>query len=246
MSSDLPTGFQTELLPVHVAIIMDGNGRWAKKRLMNRVKGHERGSETVRSVVRTTRKLGIPYLSLYAFSTENWERPKTEVATLMSLLRRFLASEREEMLGNNIRLNAIGELDRLPATVRSDLEAMMVETAGNNGMVLTLCLSYGSRDELTEAMRAVAIKVTQGLLDPASLSSDDIARHLYTADLPDPDLLIRTSGELRLSNFMLWQLAYTEFVFSPTLWPDFTKEEYLEILKMFQERDRRFGRVNDT
>ncbi|TYT75746.1 isoprenyl transferase [Desulfobotulus mexicanus] len=246
MNSELPEGFSAESIPVHVAIIMDGNGRWAKKRLMNRVKGHEKGSETVRNVVRTSREMGISYLSLYAFSTENWDRPKSEVATLMSLLRRFLASEREEMLENNIRLNAIGELDRLPDKVRSDLENIMVETAGNTGMVLTLCLSYGARDELTAAMRAVAIKVGQGLLNPESLSQEDLAGHLYTAGMPDPDLLIRTSGEMRLSNFMLWQLAYTEFVFSPTLWPDFSEQEYLEILKGYQERDRRFGKVKDA
>jgi len=245
LSSDLPSGLLADRMPAHVAIIMDGNGRWAKKRLLNRVLGHEKGSETVRTVVRTSRELGISYLTLYAFSTENWERPKAEVGALMRLLQRFLASERKEMLENDIRLNAIGELDSLPDGVRLDLEALMAETSDNRGMVLTLCLSYGSRAEIVSAMRTVAIKVAQGLLDPETLSDDIVARHLYTADLPDPDLLIRTSGEMRLSNFLLWQLAYTEFVFTPTLWPDFSREEYLEILKNFQERDRRFGQVKD-
>lgn len=246
MNSDLPPGLLAERMPVHVAIIMDGNGRWAKKRLLNRVMGHEKGSETVRTVVRTSRELNIPYLTLYAFSTENWERPKVEVTALMHLLQRFLISERGEMLENNIRLNAIGELDSLPERVRSDLESLMAETAGNTGMVLTLCLSYGSRSEMVTAMRAVAIKVAQGLLDPAGLSEESLSRHLYTANLPDPDLMIRTSGEMRLSNFMLWQLAYAEFVFTPTLWPDFSREEYIEILRDFQKRDRRFGQVKDV
>lgn len=230
-------------LPVHVAIIMDGNGRWAKKQLLNRVKGHEQGSETVRTIVRTSREIGIQYLTLYAFSTENWERPKTEVSALMTLLNRFLKNELQEMQDNDIRLFAIGQLDRLPEPVATTLKETMRLTQANKGMQLTLSLSYGSRAEIVDMVRAVARETIQGKISTELITEDLISSHLYTRDMPDPDLLIRTSGEMRISNFLLWQIAYSEIFITKTLWPDFSKEEYLDILKDYQRRDRRFGKV---
>lgn len=230
-------------LPRHVAIIMDGNGRWAKKRLMNRIKGHEKGSETVRTVVRTSREVGISVLTLYAFSTENWQRPKTEVAALMMLLDRFLKSERKEMMDNDIRLNTIGQIDRLPGFVRKVLEEIMQLTGQNRSMTLNLALSYGARNEIVRMVRSIAEKAISGDITPEAISEQLVSDHLYTADFPDPDLLIRTSGEMRISNFLLWQIAYSEIYVTKTLWPDFSKEEYLQILKDYQQRERRFGKV---
>ena len=230
-------------LPRHVAVIMDGNGRWAKQRLMNRIKGHEKGSETVRTVVRTSRELGISVLTLYAFSTENWQRPKAEVAALMTLLGRFLKSERKEMMDNDIRLNTIGQIDRLPDFVRKVLEETMQVTGQNRSMTLNLALSYGARNEIVRMVRSIAEKSISGDITPEAISEQLISDHLYTADLPDPDLLIRTSGEMRISNFLLWQIAYSEIYITKTLWPDFGKEEYFQILKEYQLRERRFGKV---
>jgi len=230
-------------LPAHVAIIMDGNGRWAKKRLLNRIIGHEKGSEAVRAIVRTCRQIGISYLTLYAFSTENWQRPKTEVEALMALLRRFLQSERKEMVENNIRLRAIGQLDRLPKKVRQALDQTMTATREQTGMNLILALSYGGRAEIVRMVQEVAEKIKRGIIDPEAVNEGLISGHLYTRDIPDPDLLIRTSGEMRISNFLLWQIAYTELFVTTTLWPDFSKEEFLQILKDFQVRGRRFGAV---
>jgi len=230
-------------LPRHVAIIMDGNGRWAKKRLLNRINGHEKGVETVRTVVRTARQLNIPALTLYAFSTENWQRPQPEVSGLMFLLTRFLDAERPTLFENNIRLNTIGQIERLPDAVRRKLESVMAETAAHSDMVLTLALSYGARAEIVDMVREIAVAAQQGTIDPASLSAETIADHLYTRGLPDPDLLIRTSGEQRISNFLLWQIAYAELYFTPTLWPDFSKEEFIRILQDYQYRERRFGAV---
>ncbi len=242
-SSFNPVDLDTALLPAHVAIIMDGNGRWAKKRLLNRIKGHEKGSETVRTVVRTCRQIGIRYLTLYAFSTENWQRPKSEVEALMELLRRFLRSEQSEMLQNNIRLRAIGQLDHLPSKVRKALQESMTATKDNAAMDLILALSYGARAELVAMVQALALKSKRGLVEPQAITAEMVADHLYTRDIPDPDLLIRTSGEMRISNFLLWQIAYTEIFVTPTLWPDFSKAELLKILKDFQHRERRFGTV---
>ena len=242
-SSDAPPALDATQLPAHVAIIMDGNGRWAKKRLLNRVKGHEKGSDTVRKVVRTCRELGIRYLTLYAFSTENWQRPKSEVEALMTLLKRFLKSEKSEMLENDIRLRVIGQVDRLPADVRIAVEETMAATRGNRGMDLILALSYGGRTEIVDMVRAVADKVSQGRIDPKAINAETIADHLYTREIPDPDILIRTSGEMRISNFLLWQIAYAEIFITPTLWPDFSKDELLQILKDFQGRERRYGKV---
>lgn len=230
-------------MPKHVAVIMDGNGRWAKKRLLNRLKGHEKGAEAVRTVVRTARKLDIDALTLYAFSTENWQRPQTEVSGLMFLLRRFLETERRTLMENDIRLNVIGQIDRLPEAVRRDLKAVMAQTAVNDKMVLTLALSYGARAEIVEMVRQIAADAKKGTIDPSAVTPDMVADHLDTRELPDPDLLIRTSGEMRISNFLLWQIAYAEIFFTPTLWPDFGEEEFINILKDYQQRERRFGAI---
>jgi undecaprenyl diphosphate synthase len=222
---------------------MDGNGRWARKRLLNRIQGHEKGSETVRTIVRACRKIGIPYLTLYAFSTENWQRPQSEVAALMALLKKFLDSEQKEMLDNNIRLHAIGQIERLPETVRQALHAVMELTRKNDGMVLNLALSYGGRAELVKTVKEIAVKVKDDRMDPDLITAETISQHLYTAQLPDPDLLIRTSGEMRISNFLLWQIAYSEIYVTDTLWPDFGEDEFFRILKDYQQRERRFGKV---
>jgi len=230
-------------LPRHVALIMDGNGRWARKRMLNRIRGHEKGADTVRRIVRASRELGIAHLTLYAFSTENWQRSQAEVAALMNLLKRFLKSEQDEMLKNGIRLNAVGQIERLPEDVQKTLEAVMTATARNGDMVLNLALSYGGRAEILRATRRIASKIREGQLDPEQITEALFSEHLYTRDMPDPDLLIRTSGEMRVSNFLLWQIAYAELFVTPTLWPDFSKEEYLAILGDFQKRERRFGKT---
>ncbi|MDQ1330077.1 MAG: Isoprenyl transferase [Thermodesulfobacteriota bacterium] len=230
-------------LPGHVAIIMDGNGRWAEKRLMNRIKGHQAGAEAVRSIVRTCREIGIPVLTLYAFSTENWQRPEIEVATLMSLLKKFLDSERNEMIENNIRLNAIGQIEKLPEDVRVALQRTIDVTGKNKGMLLNLALSYGGRAEIVDMVKSIAGKAIDGKMEPYSITPEIVADHLYTRGMPDPDLLIRTSGEMRISNFLLWQIAYAEIFITDTLWPDFGKEEFIKILIDFQNRERRFGNV---
>jgi undecaprenyl diphosphate synthase len=222
-------------LPRHVAIIMDGNGRWAENRGLSRVAGHREGSEAVRAVTRCARRVGLQALTLYAFSAENWARPDEEVAALMQLLADYLESERAEMMQNGIRLNAIGELDRLPDFVRERLDAARAETAGNDRMVLTLALSYGGRQELVHAARAAA--AARG---PA-LGADDLEAALWTRGLPELDLLVRTSGERRISNFLLWQCAYAELYFSDVLWPDFRDAALLEAISDFQSRERRFG-----
>lgn len=231
-------------MPAHIAIIPDGNGRWAKKRLMNRIRGHERGMEAVREIVRTCRNIGVQTLTLYVFSTENWKRPKAEIAALMALLKSFLASEEQEMLEKNIRLHSIGQPHRLPDNIRSDLEHCMAVTRHNDGMVLNLALSYGGRAEIVDMVKAIAHKVAENRLDPTDIDDQLVSDHLYTCQLHDPDLLIRTSGEMRISNFLLWQIAYTEIHITNTLWPDFGKEEFLQILLDFQSRDRRFGAIH--
>ena len=232
-------------LPKHVAAIMDGNGRWAKKRAMNRVRGHEEGTESVRVIVRTSRNIGIKYLTLYAFSEENWRRPRHEIAALMSILKRFLKSELPEMLENGIRLKAIGSIDKLPEDARKILASTIEKTAENEDMTLSLALSYGSRQEISRAVKKIAMKVQAGDIKVDDITEDIINENLYTADIPEPDLLIRTSGEYRLSNFLLWQSAYTEIFVTPTLWPDFREEEYIKALADFQKRERRFGGTRD-
>jgi undecaprenyl diphosphate synthase len=243
VSVHIPPGLDPEKLPGHIAIIMDGNGRWAKKRLLNRIKGHEKGAEAVRTIVRTCRELAIPLLTLYAFSTENWQRPKTEIAALMTLLRNFLLSERKELLENDIRLNAIGQIHRLPGSVRETLTELIEATRNNTAMVLNLALSYGARTEIVDMVKALASKAQQGLLEPSAITEAVISEHLYTRKMADPDLLIRTSGEMRISNFLLWQIAYAEIHVTDTLWPDFGKEEFIQILMDYQSRERRFGKV---
>ena len=231
-------------LPKHVAIIMDGNGRWAKKHFLSRIKGHEKGSEAVRTIVRACREIGIAYLTLYAFSTENWQRPKSEVDALMTLLVRFLKSEQKELAENDIRLHVIGQMERLPTKVQRALRETMRLTRSNSALQLNLALSYGSRAEIIRMARELAQKSKNGEIDAGAIDDDTVAQHLYTKGIPDPDLLIRTSGEMRISNFLLWQIAYSEIYVTPTYWPDFGKDEFLDIMLAYQKRERRYGRVS--
>jgi undecaprenyl diphosphate synthase len=233
--AELEARVRARPLPRHLAIIMDGNGRWAEARELPRVAGHREGAEAVRAVTRAARRIGIQALTLYAFSTENWGRPEPEVGALMHLLAEFLESERGEMMANGIRLNAIGDLSRLPAAVREKLASVQAETAGNRGMILTLALSYGGRQELVQAARRAA--AAKG----AALEAEDLESALWTAGLPDLDLLVRTSGERRISNFLLWQCAYAELVFTDVLWPDFRDAELFAAIAEYQARERRFG-----
>lgn len=232
-------------LPGHVAIIMDGNGRWAQQRGALRVMGHREGSRSVRRIVTYARRIGIPYLTLYAFSTENWGRPDMEVSALMMLLRDYLVEERATILDNSIRLTTVGATERLPAFVREPLVDLMRESSDNTGMVLTLALSYGGREEMVRACRALAAAAVNGEIKPDSITADHVANRLDTAGMPDPDLLIRTSGEMRISNFMLWQLAYTEIYVTQTLWPDFDEEAFNQAIRSFQGRGRRFGKTGE-
>ncbi len=212
---------------------------------MDRIAGHRQGAESVRTVVRTCREIGIPYLTLFAFSSENWSRPRAEVEALMALLRDYLISELPEMLENNIRLLAIGELTRLPKEVLTTLQETVKQTAGASGMTLSLALSYGGRDDILQAIRRIMANCRDGNLTPEDINEHLFSKYLWTAPLPDPDLLIRTSGEQRLSNFFLWQLAYTEIYITPTLWPDFTKEDLIQALLDYQDRERRFGLTSE-
>jgi undecaprenyl diphosphate synthase len=228
-------------LPTHVAIIMDGNGRWAKQRNLPRVEGHRNGAESVRAVVRAAGEIGLNYLTLYAFSVENWSRPKDEVDTLMKYLARYLKNEAAELDKNNVRLQVIGQIYRLPEPVQEQLTKTITHLSRNNGLTLVLALSYGSRQEIVEAIRDIAGEVQAGKLDPAEIDDEIISQHLYTKNIPDPDLLIRTSGEMRLSNFLLWQISYAELVVTQTLWPDFRKKDFFAALEEFTRRHRRFG-----
>jgi len=230
-------------LPTHVAVIMDGNGRWAKQRGLPRVEGHRNGVESVRAVVRAAGEVGIKYLTLYAFSVENWNRPQDEVDTLMKYLARFLKNEIGELTRNNVRLEVIGQIYRLPEFVQEQLKKTQAALAKHNGLTLILALSYGGRQEIVEGVRAIASKVKTGKLEPAEITDQVISQHLYTHQYPDPDLLIRTSGELRVSNFLLWQISYAEFVVTQTLWPDFRKAEFFAALEEYTRRQRRFGAV---
>jgi undecaprenyl diphosphate synthase len=228
-------------LPRHVAIIMDGNGRWAQRQGLRRVRGHVAGVESARIVVRQARRIGISYLTLYAFSEENWQRPATEIRALMALLTRFLHRELQEMQDNQIAFRAMGNLSRLPQYVQRELAKTAAATAAGARMVLTLALSYGARSEIVTAVQRLALEVQAGRLKPEYIDQEVFAGQLYTAGMPDPDLLIRTSGEFRLSNFLLWQSAYTELYITDTLWPDFREEEFRKALYEYQQRDRRFG-----
>jgi undecaprenyl diphosphate synthase len=228
-------------IPRHVAIIMDGNGRWAQRQGLHRVRGHVVGAESVRVVTRQARRLGISYLTLFAFSEENWQRPGMEIRVLMALLRRYLHRELSEMRDNQIALKAIGNLSQLPEAVQRDLEQTSAATAAGAKMDLTLALSYGGRREIVQAVQSLAREVAAGRLQPGDIDAALFSRHLSTAGMPDPDLIIRTSGECRLSNFLLWQSAYTELYVTETLWPDFREAELLKALETYQQRQRRFG-----
>ncbi|MFQ5840534.1 MAG: isoprenyl transferase [Candidatus Methylomirabilales bacterium] len=230
-------------VPAHVAIIMDGNGRWATRRRLPRVAGHREGVKTVRAAARAADKVGIRYLTLYAFSSENWNRPSTEVSTLMKLLRVSLARELPELIANNVRLLTIGRAEGLAASVKQGIDRAMASTAGNTGLTLIMALNYGGRDELVDACRTLAGQVRRGELAPQQIDEARVARALYTRDVPDPDLLIRTSGEMRISNFLLWQIAYAEIWITPTLWPDFGPRELYLAVAEYQRRERRFGGV---
>ncbi|HOD29639.1 MAG TPA: isoprenyl transferase [Syntrophales bacterium] len=232
-------------LPRHIAIIMDGNGRWAQRHALGRITGHKRGARAVRVAVETCRELGIGCLTLYAFSQENWQRPPEEVQALMRLLEDYLRTEIGRMIENDIRLVTIGDTPKLTAPVRAMLSEGMRKTEKNRSMTLNLALSYGGRDEIVAAAKRVVREVEAGRLDPDALTPERFSRFLFTADLPDPDLLIRTSGEYRISNFLLWQMAYTEFYFTDVLWPDFRRKHLLEAIADYQRRERRFGLTSE-
>ncbi|MHC4713084.1 MAG: isoprenyl transferase [Planctomycetota bacterium] len=233
--------------PRHIAVIMDGNGRWARQRGLPRIEGHRRGIESVREIVTELAKGGrVRYLTLYAFSTENWERPKREVAALMRLLKSFCKRELKTMMDNSIRFTTIGAVRRLPADVREELERTAKATAGNDGLTLCLALNYGGRDELVRAARRFAADAAKGKVSARSLSEAQFAARLDTADMPDPDLLIRTAGEQRLSNFLLWQVSYAELYFTDVLWPDFRKGHLKTALEAYSKRTRKYGTVGDT
>jgi len=232
-------------LPQHIAIIMDGNGRWAQKHALGRIVGHQKGAEAVRATVEICREIGIKYLTLYAFSVENWIRPTKEVNALMGLLEKYLRSELKEMLDNNIRLMTIGNTEALQDSIKKTLAEVMTLTANNQGMVLNLALSYGGQDEIVTAVNALIRDIRLGKVNEGMVTKKLFASYLYTAELPDPDLLIRTSGEYRLSNFLLWQTAYTEFYFTDVLWPDFGRKYLLEAIASYQKRERRYGLTSD-
>lgn len=229
--------------PVHVAIIMDGNGRWATARGLPRIAGHKRGAEAVRETVRAAGELGISYLTLFGFSSENWKRPAAEVQDLMGLLRLYLRSEIAELNRNGVRFRVVGDRSRLAADTNLLIDEAEATTASNTGLTLTLALSYGGRQDIVQAARRLSVEAAAGRLDPAAIDEELFARHLFTADIPDPDLLIRTSGEMRISNFLLWQCAYAELAFLDVLWPDFTKDHLERALNDFQGRERRWGGI---
>jgi len=233
-------------LPTHVAIVMDGNGRWARARRLPRTRGHLAGAESARTVAKCCVELGIPYLTLYAFSTENWARPASEVRFLMQHLRRFLVERRAELVDNGIRLRGIGRIEGLPASVRRALEQTEEATRSGTALLLSLAVNYGARSELADACRRLAHQVRAGKLAPEDIDERRIAECLYTAGIPDPDLLIRTGGERRLSNFLLWQISYAELYITDILWPDFGRQEFLEAIREYGRRERRFGRVGEA
>ncbi|RMA56676.1 isoprenyl transferase [Ulvibacter antarcticus] len=242
---DLLDQIDRNKLPKHLAIIMDGNGRWAKQKGFLRAIGHENGTKSVREVVEACAEINIPYLTLYAFSTENWKRPKLEVELLMKLLVSSLKKEIKTLQDNNISLNAIGNLEALPKKVHKELKEVIASTKDNKRMTLTLALSYGSREELIKTVKEISLKVKNNLISRDAIDESVINNHLYTQNLPDVDLLIRTSGEQRISNFLLWQLAYAELYFTETLWPDYTKKHLFEAILNYQNRERRFGKTSE-
>jgi undecaprenyl diphosphate synthase len=230
-------------VPRHVAIIMDGNGRWARQRHLPRVAGHREGAESVRAIIRAAGELGIKYLTVYAFSVENWNRPKDEVDALMKYLIHYLKTETPELNKNNVRLEIIGQIWRLPDNVQEHLRKSIQTLSKNNGLTLIMALSYGSRTEIVDAVRRIAEEAKKGKLEPADITEEVVSQHLWTRNFPDPDLLIRTSGEMRVSNFLLWQISYSELVVTPTFWPDFRKPQFFAALEEYARRHRRFGGV---
>jgi undecaprenyl diphosphate synthase len=242
---DLVQQINTASLPKHLAIIMDGNGRWAKQKGLIRALGHESGTKSVKVTVETCARLGIQNLTLYAFSTENWNRPKIEVETLMKLLISSLKKEIKTLQSNNIKLNAIGNLTNLPTKVQKELQEVIDKTSENTRMTLTLALSYGAREEIVQAVKKISDKVKNNIISEQAIDESIINQHLYTHNLPDVDLVIRTSGEHRISNFLLWQIAYAEFYFTDVLWPDFTENNLYEAIISYQKRERRFGKTSE-
>ncbi|MDZ7959940.1 MAG: isoprenyl transferase [Aulosira sp. DedQUE10] len=240
---DLPPGLKRELLPKHVAVIMDGNGRWAKRQGLPRIMGHKAGVDALKDLLRCCKDWGIQALTAYAFSTENWKRPQEEVDFLMTLFQRVLRQELREMVEENVQIQFVGNLNALPRSLQAEISRSMAETKDNRSIRFTVATNYGGRQEILQACRAIAQKVQQGLLQPDEIDEAVFERHLYTAGIADPDLLIRTSGEMRLSNFLLWQMAYGEFYITETLWPDFDRAEFHRALCAYQQRERRFGSV---
>jgi undecaprenyl diphosphate synthase len=232
-------------LPKHIGIIMDGNGRWAKKRRLPRIAGHNAGIDSVRRVVRACGEIGVKVLTLYTFSNENWKRPRFEVSALMKLLLNTINREIDELIENNVKIKCIGNIEKLPQDTRNSLMNAMRITENNTGLILNLALSYGSRQEIRDAIKTIARKVKNGVIDPEEIDDFVVREHLQTADLPDPDLIIRTSGEFRISNFLLWQIAYSEIFVTNTLWPDFGKEDLIEAIHNYLKRERRFGMVTE-
>ncbi len=230
-------------IPRHIAVIMDGNGRWAKERGLPRTEGHRRGADSVQTIVEACGEIGVEFLTLYAFSTENWKRPRTEVAALMKMLERFLKDKTPEMMKKNVRLQGIGRLHDLPQSCQEQLHRSIAQTSQNTGLTLILALSYGSREEIIDGIRSLVESVEKGHLDSGMIDAAVFSKHLYTRYYPDPDLLVRTSGEMRLSNFLLWQCSYTEFYVTNVLWPDFRKPQLLDAIREYSRRDRRFGGV---
>jgi undecaprenyl diphosphate synthase len=242
--SELIKLISAEKLPKHVAIIMDGNGRWARKQGLPRIAGHREGMNTLKEIITCANELGINVVTLYAFSTENWKRPSWEVEFLMRLPEEYLKTELQPLIEKNVVIRVMGDLEQLPAVTKRAIKNALQATKDNTGMILNFALNYGGRSEILNAVKKIAERVQEGALKPEEISEDLFTRYLYTGDLPDPDLLIRPSGELRISNFLLWQLAYTELWFTTTLWPDFKKEHFLKAILDYQERERRFGGIN--
>jgi undecaprenyl diphosphate synthase len=240
---DLPADLKPELLPKHVAVIMDGNGRWAKRQGLPRIMGHKRGVDALKDLLRCCKDWGIGALTAYAFSTENWKRPQDEVEFLMTLFQRVLRQEMREMVEENVQIKFVGNLQALPRVLQEEITRSMEETKNNRGIQFTVAKNYGGRQEILQACRAIADQVQQGLLQPDEIDEATFERHLYTAGICDPDLLIRTSGEMRISNFLLWQIAYAEIYITETLWPDFDRTEFHRALCAYQQRERRFGKV---
>ncbi len=240
---ELPSDLKRDRLPQHVAVIMDGNGRWAKRQGLPRIMGHRRGVDALKSLLRCCRDWGVQALTAYAFSTENWGRPLEEVEFLMTLFERVLRQELREMMQENVCIKFVGNLGALPRSLQAEIERSMIETQNNQGICFTVATNYGGRQEILRACRAIATQVQQGMVQPEDIDESLFERHLYTAGIRDPDLLIRTSGEMRLSNFLLWQMAYSEIYVTDTLWPDFDRHQFHQALSAFQQRERRFGKV---